>query len=145
MLRLAAYPPRLRLPLMSNVRPLAMARNIEIEARIASVEALLPRVAALASEGPIAIVQKDTFFQCESWSPQPRGWHSRGVQAHGQAASSRMTCWSEPMSSFWPRRHPTLPSRGLPKACFAASGPRLLGAFDGMCTGPALPARRNWQ
>ena len=43
-----------------------MARNVEIKARIASVEALLPKVAALASEGPIEIAQDDTFFCCES-------------------------------------------------------------------------------
>ena len=41
-----------------------MARNIEIKARIASVEALAPRVAALAEAGPTAIEQDDTFFPC---------------------------------------------------------------------------------
>lgn len=43
-----------------------MPRNIEIKARIASVEALLPRVAALATDGPIEIAQRDTFFRCEA-------------------------------------------------------------------------------
>jgi len=41
-----------------------MARNVEIKARIESVEALTPRAAALADHGPIAIVQDDTFFAC---------------------------------------------------------------------------------
>ncbi|HMH48808.1 MAG TPA: class IV adenylate cyclase [Candidatus Acidoferrum sp.] len=41
-----------------------MARNVEIKARIESVEALLPRAAALADQGPIEIVQDDTFFAC---------------------------------------------------------------------------------
>ena len=41
------------------------ARNVEIKARIASVEALAPRVAALADRGPIGIEQDDTFFACE--------------------------------------------------------------------------------
>ena len=41
-----------------------MARNIEIKARIESVVALTPRVAALAREGPIEIAQDDTFFNC---------------------------------------------------------------------------------
>ena len=41
------------------------ARNVEIKARIASVEALAPRVAALADQGPIEIEQDDTFFVCE--------------------------------------------------------------------------------
>jgi predicted adenylyl cyclase CyaB len=41
-----------------------MARNIEIKARIESVALLTPRVAELASEGPIEIAQDDTFFNC---------------------------------------------------------------------------------
>jgi len=41
------------------------SRNVEIKARIASVEAILPRVAALADRGPVAIEQDDTFFCCE--------------------------------------------------------------------------------
>jgi predicted adenylyl cyclase CyaB len=42
-----------------------MARNIEIKARIASVEALAERAAAIADQGPIEIRQDDTFFTCE--------------------------------------------------------------------------------
>ena len=41
-----------------------MARNVEIKARIESVEALAPRVAARADQGPIEIRQDDTFFIC---------------------------------------------------------------------------------
>ena len=41
-----------------------MARNIEIKARIESVALLTPKVAELASEGPIEIAQDDTFFNC---------------------------------------------------------------------------------
>jgi adenylate cyclase len=43
-----------------------MARNVEIKARIESVEAIAPRAAALADEGPVEIVQDDTFFRCEA-------------------------------------------------------------------------------
>ena len=43
-----------------------MARNIEIKARIESVEALTPRVVAIANEGPIEVDQDDTFFRCEA-------------------------------------------------------------------------------
>ncbi len=43
-----------------------MARNVEIKARIDSVEVLLPTVAALASRGPVEIAQQDTFFRCET-------------------------------------------------------------------------------
>jgi predicted adenylyl cyclase CyaB len=42
-----------------------MARNIEIKARIASVDALAATIAALADDGPIELVQDDTFFACE--------------------------------------------------------------------------------
>jgi adenylate cyclase class IV len=41
-----------------------MSRNIEIKARISSIADLAPRVAALASSGPIPIAQDDTFFVC---------------------------------------------------------------------------------
>jgi predicted adenylyl cyclase CyaB len=43
-----------------------MPRNIEIKAYIESVEALTPKVAMLADQGPIEIVQDDIFFSCES-------------------------------------------------------------------------------
>lgn len=42
-----------------------MARNIEIKAHIASVEAMRSKVAALADHGPIELLQDDTFFTCE--------------------------------------------------------------------------------
>jgi predicted adenylyl cyclase CyaB len=43
-----------------------MARNVEIKARIDSVESLAPRAKAVATEGPIEIEQDDTFFRCEN-------------------------------------------------------------------------------
>src|SRR5262245_65620378 len=42
-----------------------MARNVEIKARIQSIEALAERVSAIADEGPIEMLQDDTFFACE--------------------------------------------------------------------------------
>ena len=39
-----------------------MARNIEIKARIASVEAMLPRAQSLADGAPVVIDQDDMFF-----------------------------------------------------------------------------------
>jgi predicted adenylyl cyclase CyaB len=44
-----------------------MARNVEIKARVESIEALIPSVANLADQGPTTILQDDTFFAC------PRG------------------------------------------------------------------------
>jgi adenylate cyclase class IV len=41
-----------------------VARNVEIKARIDSVDALAPAVAALADGGPTEIVQDDTFYRC---------------------------------------------------------------------------------
>ena len=43
-----------------------MARNVEIKARIASVEALLPQARACAGGEPEQIAQDDTFFHCAS-------------------------------------------------------------------------------
>jgi predicted adenylyl cyclase CyaB len=41
-----------------------MARNVEIKARLASIEALLQRLRASADSGPEIIEQIDTFFAC---------------------------------------------------------------------------------
>jgi len=43
-----------------------MPRNVEIKVHIASVESLIPMIAAIATEGPMQIVQDDTFFPCEN-------------------------------------------------------------------------------
>ena len=42
-----------------------MARNIEIKARIDSIEALAAKVASFADQGPLEISQDDAFFRCE--------------------------------------------------------------------------------
>jgi len=39
-------------------------RNVEIKARIESVDTLLPRVKTIADSGPTEIFQDDTFFSC---------------------------------------------------------------------------------
>ena len=41
-----------------------MARNVEIKARLDSIEAIASRVVAIADQGPFEIVQDDTFFAC---------------------------------------------------------------------------------
>lgn len=41
-----------------------MARNVEVKARIDSIESLLPRARALADGPPEPIAQDDTFFPC---------------------------------------------------------------------------------
>jgi len=42
-----------------------MARNVEIKARIESVETIAAKVAAIADQGPFDIPQDDAFFACE--------------------------------------------------------------------------------
>lgn len=41
-----------------------MARNVEIKARVASVDAIAPYAARLAHAAPVEIDQDDTFFHC---------------------------------------------------------------------------------
>ncbi len=43
-----------------------MARNVEIKARIESIDSILPRAAALADDGPAEIIQDDIFFACQN-------------------------------------------------------------------------------
>jgi len=74
-----------------------MARNIEIKARIESVEAIEPRAAALAAQGPIQIQQDDTFFAC------PRGrLKLRALSAsEGQLIFYRRADQTGPKESFY--------------------------------------------
>lgn len=43
-----------------------MARNVEVKARVRDLHAIERRVAAFAEEGPVALVQADTFFACDA-------------------------------------------------------------------------------
>jgi predicted adenylyl cyclase CyaB len=43
-----------------------MPRNVEVKARIESVDALKPTATRIADHGPVEIFQDDTFFQCRS-------------------------------------------------------------------------------
>ncbi|MDM7997810.1 MAG: class IV adenylate cyclase [Acidobacteriota bacterium] len=43
-----------------------MARNVEIKARVENMYLIFARAAALADEGPVEIVQDDTFFACSN-------------------------------------------------------------------------------
>jgi adenylate cyclase class IV len=60
-----------------------MARNVEIKARIDSVEALLPAARALADGPPELIAQDDTFFACPHGRLKLRDFgDSRGELIH---------------------------------------------------------------
>jgi predicted adenylyl cyclase CyaB len=84
-----------------------MARNIEIKARIASVEALIPHVAAIAEAGAVEITQDDTFFGCERgrlklrvFSPRSGEliFYQRGDSAGPKESSYWRALTSEPES-----------------------------------------------
>ena len=57
-----------------------MARNVEIKARIDSIEAITATVAELADQGPIEIPQDDTFFVCERGRMKLRAFSSTDGQ-----------------------------------------------------------------
>ena len=67
-------------PLNRKVRPAPMARNIEIKARIESVESIASKAAALAKAGPIEIAQDDTFFRCGAGRLKLRVLSSDGAE-----------------------------------------------------------------
>ncbi len=73
------------------------ARNVEIKARIASVEAMTPRVAALADQGPIEIEQDDTFFRCARGRLKLRAFSV----AEGQLIFYRRPDQAGPKESFF--------------------------------------------
>ena len=57
-----------------------MARNVEIKARIDSIESILPKVTALADKGPIEILQDDTFFSCTNGRLKLRAFSSEKAE-----------------------------------------------------------------
>jgi len=74
-----------------------VARNVEIKARIESVDALEPRAAALADEGPTEIVQDDTFFACPSGRLKLRAFSEKD----GQLIFYRRPDQAGPKESFF--------------------------------------------
>jgi adenylate cyclase class IV len=76
-----------------------MARNIEIKARIASVESLLSGAAALADEGPFELRQDDTFFRCENGRLKLRDF----LDGTGELIFYRRADLAGPKESFYLR------------------------------------------
>jgi len=72
-------------------------RNVEIKARIASVGALSPKVAALADQGPIELEQDDTFFTCERGRLKLRAFSA----AEGQLIFYQRPDQTGPKESFF--------------------------------------------
>jgi predicted adenylyl cyclase CyaB len=82
-----------------------MARNIEIKARIESVEALAPKAAAIADKGPIEITQDDTFFGCESGRLKLRAFSKE----EGELIFYRRANQQGPKESFYLRSPTSAP------------------------------------
>ena len=82
-----------------------MARNIEIKARIASVEAVAAKAAAVATEGPIDILQDDTFFRCDNGRLKLRAFSA----AAGELIFYRRPDQQGPKESFYLRSPTTEP------------------------------------
>lgn len=82
-----------------------MARNVEIKARIASVEALVPKAAAIADKGPVEIIQDDTFFRCESGRLKLRAFS----EEEGELIFYRRANQQGPKESFYLRSPTSAP------------------------------------
>jgi adenylate cyclase class IV len=74
-----------------------MARNVEIKARIESIESFFPGVAALSDEGPVEIVQDDTFFHCQNGRLKLRTFY----RDRGELIFYRRTDRQGPKESFY--------------------------------------------
>jgi len=74
-----------------------MARNIEIKARIESIESVFSKAAGLADEGPMEIVQDDTFFECRNGRLKLREFS----QNKGELIFYRRADQSGPKESFY--------------------------------------------
>ena len=76
-----------------------MARNVEIKARISSVDALVPIAAALAGDGPTEIEQDDTFFRCDTGRLKLRDF----LDGSGELIFYRRADQAGPKESFYLR------------------------------------------
>ena len=94
-----------------------MLRNIEIKAHIESVELLLPKAAAIANEGPIEILQDDTFFACENGRMKLRAFSKE----KGELIFYRRANQQGPKESFY-LRSPTSSPDTLREALSQAYG-----------------------
>ena len=47
-----------------EMRNVPISRNVEIKARVQDVGTFIPRLAQIATSGPVEIAQDDTFFNC---------------------------------------------------------------------------------
>ena len=76
-----------------------MPRNIEIKARIDSAEAFVFRAAKISNEGPIEIIQDDTFFNCATGRLKLRAFS----KTEGELIFYRRADQAGPKESFYLR------------------------------------------
>src|SRR5437773_10391367 len=74
-----------------------MPRNVEIKARIESIDGMTGKVAAIADQGPIKIVQDDPFFVCERGRLKLRAFSA----TEGQLIFYRRADQAGPKESFY--------------------------------------------
>lgn len=94
-----------------------MPRNVEIKAKVVSVDVLASRVAAMADSGPIEIVQDDTFFTCPAGRLKLREF----ADGRGELIFYCRADQAGPKESFY-LRTPTADPSGLREALSAAHG-----------------------
>jgi predicted adenylyl cyclase CyaB len=83
-----------------------MPRNIEIKARIPSVDSLAEKVVSLADQGPFEIDQDDTFFSCANGRLKLRAFSSE----EGELIFYRRADQVGPKESFYVRAPTTTPN-----------------------------------
>jgi predicted adenylyl cyclase CyaB len=94
-----------------------MSRNIEIKARITSVEALIPPVEAIADQGPFEIRQDDTYFVCNAGRLKLRVFGAH----EGELIYYRRADQQAPKESFY-LRSPTSAPEALRESLTQAYG-----------------------
>jgi adenylate cyclase class IV len=94
-----------------------MARNVEIKARLQHLEAMVPRVASIADDGPVPIEQDDTFFGCATGRLKLRAF----AAGDGELIFYRRADTAGPKTSFH-LRTPTQDPDGLRDALASALG-----------------------
>jgi len=83
-----------------------MPRNIEIKARIESIQTLIPRASAISNDGPIEIRQDDTFFACINGRLKLRAFS----ETEGELIFYRRANQSGPKESYYVRTPTTSPA-----------------------------------
>lgn len=83
-----------------------MARNVEVKARVESIESISRKAAALADDGPIEIIQDDTFFACNNGRLKLRVFSPD----EGQLIFYRRADQKGPKESFYLISHTTSPN-----------------------------------